>query len=167
MGQTEDINYNNEAKKRNSQKVNKILFSSDFIQLINKGDKNKAIHIYKEQQNLTFEESEKYIEDLESKSKDPNFNNNKRVSNKYAVFLIILILSIPILMFKKCTSSSRYKENNTEVETSRGYSTDPNYKPTMDDQGRYHTINGDARQQQYQGSQEQKRDLEEMDKRGW
>ena len=167
MGRTEDINYNNEARKRNSQKVNKILFSSDFIKLINKGDKNKAIQIYKEQQNLTFEESEKYIADLELKSKNPALNNNKRSTHIYSIFLIVLVISIPILMFKKCTSPSGYRGNNTEVETSPGYSTDPNYKPTVDDQGKYHTINGDAKQQQYQGSQEQKKDLEEMDKRGW
>lgn len=166
MGQTEDINYNNETRKRNSQKVNKILFSSDFIQLINKGDRNKAIQIYKEQQNLSFEESEKYIADLELKSKNPALNN-KRSSYTYTVFLIVLVISILILIFKKCTPSSGYKGNNTEVETSSGYSTDPNYKPTVDDQGKYHTINGDTKQQQYQGSQEQKKDLEEMDKRDW
>lgn len=51
--------------KRNSQKVNKVLFSSDFIQMLKNGEKDKAIQLYKEQRNISLEEAEKYIADLE------------------------------------------------------------------------------------------------------
>lgn len=46
---------------------------------------------------------------------------------------------------------------------SSGYSTDPNYRPTVSDYGDYHTIDGKRRQIQYQGSQEQQRDLDMID----
>ena len=46
---------------------------------------------------------------------------------------------------------------------SSGYSTDPNYRPTVSDDGDYHTIDGKRRQIQYQGSQEQQRDLDMID----
>lgn len=49
------------------------------------------------------------------------------------------------------------------IETSSGYSSDPNYKPTVSNEGKYHTIDGKAKQIQYQGSLEQKEHLEMMD----
>lgn len=47
--------------------------------------------------------------------------------------------------------------------TSSGYSTDPDYHPTVSNEGDYHTIDGNNRQIQYQGSQEQQRDLDMID----
>ena len=50
-----------------------------------------------------------------------------------------------------------------EIQTSRGYSPDPNYKPTISSDGKYHTIDGKARQKEFQGSLEQKEQLEMLD----
>lgn len=58
------------------------------------------------------------------------------------------------------SSSSNSDESYT---VSSGYSTDPNYRPTVSDDGDYHTIDGKRRQIQYQGSQEQQRDLDMID----
>lgn len=58
------------------------------------------------------------------------------------------------------SSSSSSDESYT---VSSGYSTDPNYRPTVSDDGDYHTIDGKRRQIQYQGSQEQQRDLDMID----
>ena len=58
-----------------------------------------------------------------------------------------------------------YESSTTtdDYKTSSGYSTDPNYKPTVSNNGDYHTIDGKRRQIQYQGSAEQKRDLDMID----
>lgn len=58
-------------------------------------------------------------------------------------------------------SSSLISDESYTV--SSGYSTDPNYRPTVSDDGDYHTIDGKRRQIQYQGSQEQQRDLDMID----
>lgn len=68
------------------------------------------------------------------------------------------------------TSEDSNTVSNGEVESydesysvSSGYSTDPDYRPTVSDDGDYHTIDGRRRQIQYQGSQEQQRDLDMID----
>jgi len=43
-----------------------------------------------------------------------------------------------------------------------GYKED--FEPTVNKDGDYHTINGDSKQIQYQGSEEQKKDLDAIDK---
>lgn len=50
--------------------------------------------------------------------------------------------------------------SSSTVVTSSGYSPDPNYHPTVSSTGKYHTIDGNARQEQFQGSQEQAEQLE-------
>lgn len=55
----------------------------------------------------------------------------------------------------------------TNGKVSSGYMNDKDFKPTIDPKGEYHTIDGKNKQIQYQGSLEQKKDLEEMEKRGW
>lgn len=50
-----------------------------------------------------------------------------------------------------------------EIQTSSGYSSDPNFKPTVSSNGKYHTIDGKARQIEFQGSLEQKQQLEMLD----
>ena len=57
------------------------------------------------------------------------------------------------------TSTSEEVSHSTVV-TSSGYSPDPNYHPTVSSTGKYHTIDGRARQEQFQGSQEQAEQLE-------
>lgn len=64
-----DAYYSRETKKRNSQKINKVFFSSDFIQMIKNGERDKAVQLYKEQRSISLEESEEYISELEKKSK--------------------------------------------------------------------------------------------------
>lgn len=56
-----------------------------------------------------------------------------------------------------CIGSS----SNDIPETSSGYK--EGFEPTVNEHGDFHTINGDAKQVQYQGSQEQKKDLEAID----
>ena len=59
------------------------------------------------------------------------------------------------------------KDENVSSEepyqVSSGYTSDPNFRPTVSDEGDYHTIDGKRRQIQYQGSQEQQRDLDMID----
>ena len=50
-----------------------------------------------------------------------------------------------------------------EVQTSSGYSSNPNFRPTISSNGKYHTIDGKARQIEFQGSLEQKQQLEMLD----
>lgn len=57
-------------------------------------------------------------------------------------------------------SSTSEEVSNSTVITSSGYSPDPNYHPTVSSTGKYHTIDGRARQEQFQGSQEQAEQLE-------
>jgi peptidoglycan hydrolase CwlO-like protein len=71
--------------------------------------------------------------------------------------LLVLLVSTLITIIISCNSSS----SKDTPETSSGYVED--YKPTVSEDGDYHTINGDAKQIQYQGSQEQKKDLEAID----
>ena len=58
------------------------------------------------------------------------------------------------------TSSTSEEASQSTVVTSSGYSPDPNYHPTVSSTGKYHTIDGRARQEQFQGSQEQADQLE-------
>jgi len=91
---------------------------------------------------------------------------------------LLIIIALAIILGIISNQTELNTENNTfirvdstyqnnDVETSRGYSTDPNYKPTVTPDGKYHTIDGKARQRQYQRSKEQKEHLDEMDRRGW
>ena len=77
------------------------------------------------------------------------------------------ILSVFSLTIFSCSNNNKYqhsfKTSESEYETSKGYTSDPNYKPTVDARGEYHTIDGRRKQIQYQGSQEQKRDLDLID----
>ena len=56
--------------------------------------------------------------------------------------------------------STSEEASHSSVVTSSGYSPDPNYHPTVSSTGKYHTIDGNARQEQFQGSQEQAEQLE-------
>lgn len=58
------------------------------------------------------------------------------------------------------SSSTSEDASHSTVITSSGYSPDPNYHPTVSSTGKYHTIDGNARQEQFQGSQEQAEQLE-------
>lgn len=60
-------------------------------------------------------------------------------------------------------TSSQSSTKSAEVQTSAGYTPDKNYEPTIDRRGNYHTIDGKAKQIQYQGSREQQRDLDMID----
>lgn len=63
--------------------------------------------------------------------------------------------------------SNNSVESSGKYKTSKGYTSDPDYEPTVDDNGEYHTIDGKRKQIQYQGSKEQQDQLNEMSKRGW
>ena len=83
-------------------------------------------------------------------------------------------LGLYILSFALCSCGSNPSHTQFEVDygtstttngykTSSGYSPDPNYKPTVSSSGDYHTIDWRRKQIQYQGSAEQKRDLDMID----
>ena len=65
----------------------------------------------------------------------------------------------------RTTSNAMYESSATteDYRTSSGYTSDPNYKPTVSDNGNYHTTDGKRKQIQYQGSAEQQRDLDMID----
>ena len=71
--------------------------------------------------------------------------------------LLVFVLALPLIIIS-CSGSS----SNERPETSSGYKED--FEPTVNKDGDYHTINGDDKQIQYQGSQEQKKDLDAIDK---
>lgn len=64
-------------------------------------------------------------------------------------------------------NNSKTQSGTGKYKTSKGYTSDPNYKPTVDDKGSYHTVDGKRKQIQYQGSKEQQDQLDKMKKRGW
>ncbi|WP_390599744.1 hypothetical protein [Bacteroides sp. f07] len=67
--------------------------------------------------------------------------------------------SLAVLEYEK--EQAMYDDD--EIQTSSGYSSDPNFKPTISPNGKYHTIDGKARQIEFQGSLEQKQQLEMLD----
>ena len=88
---------------------------------------------------------------------------------------MILTITVAAMVFVACDNrpNTTYLGNQTTfspatseetshstVVTSSGYSPDPNYHPTVSSTGKYHTIDGNARQEQFQGSQEQAEQLE-------
>lgn len=72
------------------------------------------------------------------------------------------LLAIAILVILGVSACS---EPNTskQPKTSSGYVDEKEYTPTVSDEGEYHTIDGDAKQLQFQGSKEQKDQLEMID----
>lgn len=65
--------------------------------------------------------------------------------------------------FEREADLEKRDRRNRLKGVSSGYSTDPNYTPTISNKGKYHTIDGKKKQIQYQGSSEQKRDLDMID----
>jgi len=60
-------------------------------------------------------------------------------------------------------SSCGDNSSSSNPKTSSGYMDEKDYTPTVSDKGEYHTIDGSTNQLQYQGSEEQKNDLEAID----
>jgi|GEM_PF-2608057 len=79
------------------------------------------------------------------------------------MFTIILMASF--IYLTGCSGSSGHSSNpnNSKPVTSSGYMSEDEYKPTVNDKGEYHTIDGTKNQIQYQGSKEQKNDLDAID----
>lgn len=73
-------------------------------------------------------------------------------------------LTILSLTLNSCGADTHGNFSTTsDYKTSSGYSDNPAYKPTVSNDGDFHTIDGKRRQIQYQGSAEQKRDLDMID----
>ncbi len=73
----------------------------------------------------------------------------------------IITLAICVGLLYTCMyddSSSKRKRID------KGYTSDPDYSPTFDSRGDYHNNGTGDRQIQYQGSREQQRDLDAIDK---
>lgn len=73
---------------------------------------------------------------------------------KYTVKLLAIVVTI--MLFTNCGEKRTPK-------TSSGYMDEEEYTPTVTPVGEYKTIDGTANQVQYQGSQEQKSDLDAID----
>ena len=84
---------------------------------------------------------------------------------------MLLTIIVATMSFVACDNRPNIKQTTyspstseeaspSTVVTSSGYSPDPNYHPTVSSTGKYHTIDGRARQEQFQGSQEQAEQLE-------
>lgn len=74
-----------------------------------------------------------------------------------AVFIVVALG-----MFIGCTKCGSEDDSRRRIE--RGYSSDPDYSPTFDSRGEYHNNGTGDRQIQYQGSREQQRDLDAIDR---
>lgn len=91
------------------------------------------------------------------------FNRIKLASLGLFVLPIVLCSCGSSQSYSKIGIDNDVSTHSDDYQISSGYSTDPNYKPTVSDNGDYHTIDGKRRQIQYQGSAEQKRDLDMID----
>lgn len=54
--------------------------------------------------------------------------------------------------------------NDERRRIERGYTSDKDYTPTFDSRGEYHNNRTGERQIQYQGSREQRKDLDDIDR---
>jgi hypothetical protein len=70
--------------------------------------------------------------------------------------VISLAIVVAIMLFFSCGEKRSPK-------TSSGYMDEEEFTPTVTPEGEYKTIDGSANQVQYQGSQEQKSDLDAID----
>lgn len=70
---------------------------------------------------------------------------------------LLLIMIVSLNSCSGCSSST------SSYKTSSGYIDDTEYSPTIDKNREYHTIDGEKKQIQYQGSKEQQSDLEKID----
>lgn len=70
--------------------------------------------------------------------------------------VLLLAIVVSIILFISCGEKRTPK-------TSSGYMDEEEYTPTVTPDGEYKTIDGTANQVQYQGSQEQKNDLDAID----
>lgn len=82
--------------------------------------------------------------------------------NRFIISLILAtLLTVSVYRVAIIWSDADYKERRM---TDRGYTSDPNYDPTFDERGEYHNNGNGRRQIQYQGSREQHRDLEDINR---
>jgi len=71
---------------------------------------------------------------------------------------ILLMIVLMAVCFVSCTG-----RNSSKPVVSSGSLDKNDYEPTVDKAGEYKTIDGNDNQVQYQGSQEQKNDLNKID----
>lgn len=79
--------------------------------------------------------------------------------------ILTILLIVSLIYFTGCTRSGGRSSNSNESKpvTSSGYMGEDKYKPTIHEKGNYHTIDSTKKQIQYQGSKEQKNDLDAID----
>ena len=79
------------------------------------------------------------------------------------IIIIIVVCGSFSLILNNCGGSDMpYSIEHKKIE--KGYSSDEDYTPTFSKDGEYHNAGTDDRQIQYQGSREQKSDLEDIDR---
>lgn len=64
---------------------------------------------------------------------------------------------------KSVNNTTIVKKGSSEITVSSGYMDKKEFIPTIDEKGEYKTIDGKGKQIQYQGSKEQKSDLDAID----
>lgn len=115
---------------------------------------------------------EKTMEEIaEDRVRFSNYRNSIQISNYGEIYNSDDEYNKSILRERNLRDNNFEREADLEKRdrrnrlkgTSSGYSTDPNYTPTISNKGKYHTIDGKKKQIQYQGSSEQKRDLDMID----
>ena len=90
--------------------------------------------------------------------KAKNRRKDKKIERIITTVLIVIFI-LGFLALRNCGSSSYdYKKID------KGYTTDPDYSPTFHKDGQYHNNGTGDRQIQYQGSREQKNDLDAIDR---
>jgi hypothetical protein len=95
------------------------------------------------------------------------YQDAKKNKNKLREFkkelLIGAVFSVIILaLVGSCLGCNDNNYRNEQID--RGYTSDPNYKPTFDSRGKYHNNGTGDKQIQYQGSREQRNDLDAIDR---
>jgi len=79
------------------------------------------------------------------------------------IIIIIVVCGSFALILNNCGGSDMpYSIEHKKIE--KGYSSDEDYTPTFSKDGEYHNAGTGDRQIQYQGSREQKSDLEDIDR---
>ncbi len=98
------------------------------------------------------------------KKKDPKCSEKKyeKIKSDCESFLIAVVIMLVFnVLFFGCIYCT--DDDYSHEKLDKGYTSDPSYSPTLDERGEYHNNGTGDRQIQYQGSREQRRDLDDID----
>lgn len=86
-----------------------------------------------------------------------------RIKSNAMKWILLVVLIVCLNGCSGCSSSTPSYNSSSSYEESSGYMDEKEYTPTVNKDGEYHTIDGKKKQIQYQGSKEQKSDLDKID----